>query len=219
MKHAFLLSTAAVACVACASVGWAQPSGQDRGAPQGGQHSNHQAAANVGRVASAPRGRQATAQSASSTFGRSWTGATMRGPVTGAASVQSRRAPHYAAQSAPRGPQYGAARAAPAVVGATRATSTYAQGNVSGSHRNVQASQRFSAGSYRPPMGYVSRNWNYGQYLPAAYYARGYWINDYLLYALYGPPSGFVWVRVGDDALLINRYTGEVVAVETGVFY
>jgi Ni/Co efflux regulator RcnB len=83
----------------------------------------------------------------------------------------------------------------------------------------VQASQSFNAGAYRPPMGYVSRNWGYGQRLPAAYYARGYWINDYLLYALYGPPSGFVWVRVGDDALLINRYTGEIVAVETGVFY
>lgn len=205
--------------MACASVGWAQPSGHDGGAPQGGQHSNHQAAANVGRVASAQHGRQSTAQGAPSAFVRSSTGATLRGPVSGAASVRSRQAPHYVAQTAPRAQLYGATRAAPAVVGVTRTTSTYAQVSVTASHRNVQASQRFNAGSYRPPMGYVSRYWGYGQYLPAAYYARGYWINDYLLYALYGPPSGFVWVRVGDDALLINRYTGEIVAVETGVFY
>jgi Ni/Co efflux regulator RcnB len=97
-------------------------------------------------------------------------------------------------------------------------TPTYAQVSSNASHRNVQAAQRFNAGVYRPPMGYVSRSWDYGQRLPAAYYARGYWINDYLLYALYGPPSGFVWVRVGDDALLINRYSGEIIAVETGVF-
>jgi Ni/Co efflux regulator RcnB len=65
----------------------------------------------------------------------------------------------------------------------------------------------------------MARRWSYGQNLPAAYYARSYWIDDFLLYALYGPPAGYVWVRVGDDALLIDRYTGRIAAVEYGVFY
>ena len=33
------------------------------------------------------------------------------------------------------------------------------------------------------------------------------------------PPPDAVWVRYGDDALLIDRYTGEVIQVEYGVFY
>jgi Ni/Co efflux regulator RcnB len=219
MKHAFLLSTAAAACMAFAAVVSAQPSNQrDSGAPQG-QHSDRQpkaspSVATSGRGDSARRGPQTAAQGVPS--GRSWTGAPMRGPVTGAATAQSRHAPRYVAQSAPT---YAPARNYGSNRGVQTSTPTYARARDDASHRNVQASQRFNAGLYRPPMGYVSRNWNYGQRLPAAYYARGYWINDYLLYALYGPPSGFVWVRVGDDALLINRYTGEIVAVETGVFY
>jgi Ni/Co efflux regulator RcnB len=194
MKHALLLSAAAAACMACATLSWAGSSSQDHGASQGGQHSDQArgsaAAGAIGRGASAQRGRQATAQGAPGALGRSWTGAATRSSV-GVATGQSRQSPHYVAQTAPRSQQYGAA-------GATRTTSTYAQANVSASHRNVQASQRFNAGAYPPPMGYVSRNWGYGQRLPAAYYARGYWINNYLLYALYGPPSGFVWVRVGE---------------------
>ena len=33
------------------------------------------------------------------------------------------------------------------------------------------------------------------------------------------PPPGTVWVRYGRDALLIDRYTGEVIQVEYSVFY
>ena len=246
MKHAFLLSTAAVACVALASASWAQQSSQ---APdsQHGQGSDHQgkgrpAAAAVDRAAAAQHGRQATVQGAPSVQGHDWSRAVTRGPATDVQSqqapryvartprngpqfggpvtdVQSQQTPRFVARTPRNGPQYGAARDTTSVGGATRTASERAQFNGRGSHQNRQASQRFSAGAYRPPMGYVSRRWDYGQRLPAAYYARGYWINDYLLYALYGPPSGFVWVRVGDDALLINRYTGEIVAVETGVFY
>ena len=85
--------------------------------------------------------------------------------------------------------------------------------------RNVQSPQRFHAGSYRQPYGYHSRHWSFGQRLPSIYFVSDYWINDYLTYALFAPSDGLVWVRVGDDALLIDRYTGEIIRVEYSVFY
>jgi Ni/Co efflux regulator RcnB len=84
---------------------------------------------------------------------------------------------------------------------------------------NVQAPRHFRAGAYRPPQGFQSRHWGYGDRLPQAYYARSYWLTNFLTYGLLSPPSGLVWVRVGPDALLIDQYTGEVIRAEYGVFY
>ena len=84
---------------------------------------------------------------------------------------------------------------------------------------NVQSSRRFQAGAYRPPQGYQARHWGYGDRLPRAYYARNYWLTNFLIYGLLSPPPGLVWVRVGPDALLIDQYSGEVVRVQYGVFY
>ena len=48
---------------------------------------------------------------------------------------------------------------------------------------------------------------------------RNYWLMDFLMYGLDEPPAGYVWVRYGPDALLIDEYDGEIVEVEYGVFY
>jgi Ni/Co efflux regulator RcnB len=85
--------------------------------------------------------------------------------------------------------------------------------------RNVQASNRYHASAYQPPPGYAYRQWSYGQRLPISYYASSYWIADYLMYSLFAPPPGLVWVRVGDDALLVDPNTGEVMQVQYGIFY
>jgi Ni/Co efflux regulator RcnB len=84
---------------------------------------------------------------------------------------------------------------------------------------NVQASHHFHNGNYNAPQGYQYRHWGYGDRLPRGYYARNYWITDFLTFGLFAPPDGLVWVRVGDDALLIDEYTGEVIQVDYGVFY
>jgi Ni/Co efflux regulator RcnB len=91
--------------------------------------------------------------------------------------------------------------------------------NVAALRGNVQSSRRFQAGAYRPPQGYQQRHWGYGDRLPRAYYARNYWLTNFLLYGLLSPPPGLVWVRVGPDALLVDEYSGEVVRVQYGVFY
>ena len=86
-------------------------------------------------------------------------------------------------------------------------------------HRNFQAPHRFRVGSYRQPYGYSYRRWNFGQHLPRQYYGQNFWLSNFLVYGLFVPPPGYIWVRYGPDALLIDRYTGEIVQVQYDIFY
>jgi len=83
----------------------------------------------------------------------------------------------------------------------------------------VQSPRRFRAGAYRPPSGFAVRRFRFGERLPRAFFVRRFWITDFLLFDLFPPPPGFVWVRVGPDALLIDEFTGEIVRIEYDVFY
>ena len=93
------------------------------------------------------------------------------------------------------------------------------QTSVNSLRLNVQASRRFHGGNYLQPAGYQSRHWGYGQRLPRTYFVRDYWITDFLMFGLFAPPPDLIWVRVGDDALLVDRYSGDIVQVDYGVFY
>ena len=83
---------------------------------------------------------------------------------------------------------------------------------------NYQAARKYSIGPYHRPAGFVARHWGYGDRLPRAYWGSQYLIGDYWLFALEVPPAGYEWVRVGDDALLIDVNTGEDLQAEYGVF-
>jgi Ni/Co efflux regulator RcnB len=84
--------------------------------------------------------------------------------------------------------------------------------------RNVRAERHFHVGFYRAPVGYHYRRWVYGQRLPSVYFVRDYWLTDYVTFGLMAPPPGFVWVRFGPDAVLIDQFTGEIVQVQYGIF-
>lgn len=86
-------------------------------------------------------------------------------------------------------------------------------------HRAFTAPRRFRFGVYHRPSGWYSHRWNYGEFLPSFFFTRNYWILDWEDFALDSPPPGTVWVRYGDDALLIDEYTGEVIEVVYGIFY
>ncbi|MGH8314003.1 MAG: RcnB family protein [Steroidobacterales bacterium] len=74
------------------------------------------------------------------------------------------------------------------------------------------ARNRFSIGIYFSPFSYYrARFWLSDGYLPGAYYDSRYYIGDYWSYDLYDPPVGCRWVRVGNDALLVDTFTGEVI--------
>jgi len=83
----------------------------------------------------------------------------------------------------------------------------------------LRAPHRYHYGSYRRPFGWYYRNWGLGDILPALFFGQQYWLSDYYDFGLEAPPPGTVWVRYGDDALLIDRDTGEVIQVVHGVFY
>ena len=86
-------------------------------------------------------------------------------------------------------------------------------------HRNYRVSRRFNVPYYRRPAGWYSHRWAFGEFLPAAFWARDYWIVDFEEYDLPPPPYGAVWVRVGGDALLIDEDSGEIITVAYDIFY
>lgn len=72
---------------------------------------------------------------------------------------------------------------------------------------------------YVRPRGWYSHDWILGEILPSLFWTRSYWIVQYWLYDLPIPPVGCIWVRYGDDALLIDQRTGEVIMVIYDIFY
>ena len=86
--------------------------------------------------------------------------------------------------------------------------------------RSISAVARYHwTGSWRPQPGFYYRHWGYGDLLPFGWFAAPFWIDDYWLYDLPIAPFGYVWVRVGWDALLVNVYTGRIVEVVYGLFW
>jgi Ni/Co efflux regulator RcnB len=83
---------------------------------------------------------------------------------------------------------------------------------------NFQAARSFRIGPYHRPPGWTAHRWGYGEILPRAYWAAPYLIGDYWLFALEVPPAGYEWVRDGNDALLVDTNSGEILQVEYGVF-
>ena len=83
---------------------------------------------------------------------------------------------------------------------------------------NVRHAKRYHWNVYVRPAGWRVHHWKFHETLPRAYFANNYWINDYASFGLMGPPEGLVWVRVGDDALLIDRDSGDILRVEYDVF-
>ena len=78
---------------------------------------------------------------------------------------------------------------------------------------------RYHLRPYRAPYGYYVRDWGFGDFLPRGWFGNDYWIDDFLDYDLPYPPPGYEWVRVGGDALLVDRYTGRVAQVVRGIFW
>ncbi len=91
-------------------------------------------------------------------------------------------------------------------------------GDRRGFDQNLRSQHRFHQDRYRNPNGWYSHSWRHGDFLPRGFWARDYWLMSYWLYDLSPPPYGYVWVRYGGDALLIDQRTGEIVEVVSGIF-
>lgn len=85
---------------------------------------------------------------------------------------------------------------------------------------NITAPHRYHfARAYVRPTGWYAHRWTFGERLPAIFFAPDFYITDYSAYGLIAPWGGYEWVRYGDDALLIDLETGEVIRVEYDIFY
>lgn len=85
--------------------------------------------------------------------------------------------------------------------------------------QNYHSQQRYRGYAYRPPSGFYIRSWSYGDLLPRSWWSNQYQLNDWWSYGLPIPPIGYEYVRVGDDVLLVDMYSGRVVQVIRDVFW
>lgn len=79
--------------------------------------------------------------------------------------------------------------------------------------------RRYRGSAYLPPSGFYSRSWVYGDLMPRSWFEERYWISDWWGLGLPMPPPGYVWVRYGADALLVDEFDGRVVQVVRMVFW
>jgi len=91
----------------------------------------------------------------------------------------------------------------------------YDRGYYRPSFRSIQ---RYRAPAYRYPSGWYARTWSFGDYLPYGWYTPSYYL-DYWRYALPQPPIGCEWIRVGDDAVLVDVWSGQVLSVYYDLFW
>ena len=84
---------------------------------------------------------------------------------------------------------------------------------------NQYADHSYRWQPYVQPRGWYYRRWAYGQTLPPMFWGRDYWLVNYWGFGLIDPPYGYVWVRYGNDALLINVVNGQILGVVYWLFY
>jgi Ni/Co efflux regulator RcnB len=83
---------------------------------------------------------------------------------------------------------------------------------------SYRSQQRYRVGAYRYPRGFYVNRWSFGDYLPGGWYGQSYYLNAWQ-YGLPTPPIGCEWVRVGDDALLVDVWSGQVLSVYYDLFW
>ena len=84
---------------------------------------------------------------------------------------------------------------------------------------NGDSRNRYHWQHYAQPRGWYYQRWVYGQTLPMAFWGREYWLDGYAQFGLINPPYGYVWVRYGDDAMLVAVVSGLILSVQYNVFY
>lgn len=68
------------------------------------------------------------------------------------------------------------------------------------------------------PHGHVYRHWAVGGRLPLVFVGSTYYYDNYASLGFHAPPTGYRWIRYGDDLVLVNVRTGEIEDIAYGVF-
>jgi Ni/Co efflux regulator RcnB len=102
-------------------------------------------------------------------------------------------------------------------MGTSQTTTTTNNDGYKEYRRSVTVTHHYHLAAFVAPSGYSYTRYDLGQRVPATLIAQPYEL-QYGDYGLQSPPAELAWVRVGNDALLVNRRDGEVVQTQYGIF-
>jgi len=100
----------------------------------------------------------------------------------------------------------------------TKETTTTDASGYTQYRKTVTSKHRYDAAAFVAPSGFTYRRFQVGEHVPSVLLSDSVVLNDYQNYALESPPSGLTWIRDGQDALLIDMRTGEVIQADYDVF-
>ncbi|MBS0273496.1 MAG: RcnB family protein [Proteobacteria bacterium] len=100
----------------------------------------------------------------------------------------------------------------------TRETTTTDESGYTQYRKTVTSKHRYDAAAFVAPSGFTYRRFSVGEHVPNALLGDSVVLNDYRNYALETPPAGLTWIRDGQDALLVDVRTGEVIQADYDVF-
>lgn len=85
--------------------------------------------------------------------------------------------------------------------------------------RTITTTRHFDGGAFVAPTGYTYSRYELGARMPAVLRDDdGLVLSSYSNFDLKAPPPGLTWIRVGNDALLVDRKSGEVVETDYDLF-
>ncbi len=104
--------------------------------------------------------------------------------------------------------------------GTQTTTTTTERSDAYGTYRKtVTATHRYDAGAFAAPSGYTYTRYALGDHVPAVLLSsNNLMLSDYANFQLDAPPDGLEWIRVGNDALLVDRTNGEVIQTDYNLF-
>jgi Ni/Co efflux regulator RcnB len=100
----------------------------------------------------------------------------------------------------------------------TQKTTTTSTDGFATYRKTVTSKHRYNAAAFVAPSGYTYRRFSVGEHVPSLLLSDSVVLSDYQNYALETPPSGLTWIRDGQDALLVDMRTGEVIQADYDVF-
>ena len=84
--------------------------------------------------------------------------------------------------------------------------------------RTITPTKHYNTSVFMGPPGYVYTRYTIGERAPSTLLGGRYTLVKYSTYGLESPPDGLTWIRAGDDALLVDGKTGEVVQTDYSLF-
>jgi Ni/Co efflux regulator RcnB len=102
--------------------------------------------------------------------------------------------------------------------GTTETTTTRTSDGYKRYVRTITATKHYNTDVFMGPPGYVYTRYTIGDRAPSALLGGHYTLVKYSSYGLESPPEGLTWIRAGDDALLVDSKTGEVVQTDYSLF-